>query len=199
MAESFITTALLGEQSDVVAILRTSLAGDGDDSGRERLSEALQALAEDPRFKRVLAAVQEKVDEAFTTSGRKRTGQASPWAQVRGQRVAAEAHERDVRQQLEESESARLRTEGLHEQLLAAESREAGRGPRSRRARIRSRPTQGARRGRGRPSLPPRPSAAVFRGCSTVATGTSPPWPLAPNGPPSSRRRVPKRRLQPRA
>ncbi|MCY4662687.1 MAG: AAA family ATPase [Acidobacteria bacterium] len=122
MAESFITTALLGEQSDVVAILRTSLAGDGDDSGRERLSEALQALAEDPRFKRVLAAVQEKVDEAFTASGRKRTGQASPWAQIRGQRVAAEANERDVRQQLEESESARLRTKGLHEQLLAAES-----------------------------------------------------------------------------
>ena len=29
------------------------------------------------------------------------------------------------------------------------------------------------------PSRPPRPSAAGFRGCSTVATGTSPPWPLA--------------------
>ena len=126
MAESFITTALLGEQSDVVAILRTSLAGDGDDSGRERLSEALQALAEDPRFKRVLAAVQEKVDEAFTASGKKRTGQASPWAQIRGQRVAAEANERVVRQQLEESESARLRTERLHEQLLAAESKRQG-------------------------------------------------------------------------
>ena len=126
MAESFITTALLGEQSDVVAILRTSLADDGDDSGRERLSEALQALAEDPRFKRILAAVQEKVDEAFTASGRKRTGQASPWAQVRGQRVAAEASERDVRQQLEESESARVRTERLHEQLLAAESKRQG-------------------------------------------------------------------------
>ena len=78
-------------------------------------------------FKRVLAAVQEKVDEAFTTtSGRKRTGQDSPWAQVRGQRVAAEAHERDVRQQPEESESARLRTAGLHEQLLAAESAKQG-------------------------------------------------------------------------
>ena len=126
MAASFITTALLGEQSDVVAILRTSLAGDGDDSGRERLSEALQALAEDPRFKRVLAAVQEKVDEAFTGSGKKRTGQASPWAQIRGQRVAAEASERDVRQQLEESESARVRTERLHEQLLAAEAKRQG-------------------------------------------------------------------------
>ena len=126
MAESFITTALLGEQSDVVAILRTSLAGDGDDSGRERLGEALQALAEDPRFKRILAAAQEKVDEAFTANGRKRTGQASPWAQIRGQRVAAEANERDVRQQLEESESARVRTERLHEQLLAAESKRQG-------------------------------------------------------------------------
>ena len=121
MAESFITTALLGEQSDVAAILGRSLADDADGSGRERLAEALQAMAEDPRFKQVLAAVQEKVNEAFTTTGRRRLGQASPWTQIREQRGAAEANERNVRQQLEASEGARLRTEELHEELLAAE------------------------------------------------------------------------------
>ena len=68
----------------------------------------------------------EKVDEAFTASGKKRTGQASPWARIRGQRVTAEANERVVRQQLEESESARVRTERLHEKLLAAESKRQG-------------------------------------------------------------------------
>ena len=122
MAESFITTALLGEQSDVAAILGSSLAADDDGSGRERLAEALQAMAEDPRFKRVLAAVQEKVNEAFTATGRRRLGQASPWTQIREQRGAAEANERNVRQQLEASEGARLRTEELHEELIAAVS-----------------------------------------------------------------------------
>ena len=122
MAESFITTAMLGEQSDVAAILGSSLADDADGSGRERLAEALQAMAEDPRFKQVLAAVQEKVNEAFTATGRRRLGQASPWTQIREQRGAAEANERNVRQQLEASEGARLRTEELHEELIAAVS-----------------------------------------------------------------------------
>ena len=122
MPESFITTALLGEQSDVVAILGSSLDKDPDGSGRERLTEALQAMAEDPRFKRVHAAVQQKVDEAFTATGRRRSGRASPWSQIREQRVAAEANERNVHQQMEESEGARLRIEELHRELLAAES-----------------------------------------------------------------------------
>ena len=122
MAESFMTTALLAEQGDVTAILGRSLADDADGSGRERLSKALQAMAEDPRFKQVLAAVQEKVDEAFTATGRRRSGQASPWTQIREQRVGAEANERNVRQQLEESEGARLHTEELHGELLGAEA-----------------------------------------------------------------------------
>ena len=123
MAESFITTALLGEQSDVAAVLDSSLAADADSSGRERLTEALQAMAEDPRFKQVLARVQEKVDEAFTATGRRRSGQTSPWTQIREQYRVAEANERDVRQQMEDSEGARLRIEELHGELLAAEAK----------------------------------------------------------------------------
>ena len=123
MAESFITTALLGEQSDVAAVLDSSLAADTDGSGRERLTEALQAMAEDPRFKQVLARVQEKVGEAFTATGRRRAGQTSPWTQIREQHRVAEANERDVRQQMEDSEGARLRIEELHGELLAAEAK----------------------------------------------------------------------------
>ena len=122
MAESFITTALLGEQSDVAALLDSSLATDADGSGRERLTEALQAMAEDPRFKQVLARVQEKVDEAFTATGRRRSGQTSPWTRIREQHRVATANERDVRQQMENSEGARLRIEELHGELLAAEA-----------------------------------------------------------------------------
>ena len=74
MPSSLIATALLSDQSDVEAILGQSLADDADDSGRDRLTEALHALAEDPRFKQIVDIVQARVDEAFTPTGRKRGG-----------------------------------------------------------------------------------------------------------------------------
>ena len=120
MPSSLITTALLGEQRDVVAILNQSLANDPNASGRERLTEALQALAEDPRFKQVVNAVQAKVDEAFTATGRKRIGRGSPWADLRERREQAAARERDIRQQVDESHGAKERVEQLSEQLLDA-------------------------------------------------------------------------------
>ncbi len=129
MPVSLITTALLGEQGDVVAILKGSLADDPDESGREHLTRALQGLAEDPRMKVLLDSVQEKVDEAFTATGRRRSGQASPWTQLRSERAAADQREREVRQQREESEGARLNAERLQRELLEAqaEADDAGR------------------------------------------------------------------------
>ncbi len=120
MPSSLITTALLGDQSDVAAILEQNLDDDPNTSGRERLTEALQALAEDPRFKQVVATVQTKVDEAFTTTGRKRTGRGSPWASLREQRENTAAREREIRQQVDESAGVRTNVENLGEQLLAA-------------------------------------------------------------------------------
>ena len=120
MPSSLITTALLGEQSDVVSILHQSLADDPNASGRERLTEALQALAEDPRFKQVVNAAQAKVDEAFTATGRKRTGRGSPWADLRERRENAAARERDIRQQVDASQGAREQVEQLGEQLFDA-------------------------------------------------------------------------------
>jgi hypothetical protein len=46
--DSFITAALLGEQDEVVAILSRGLGDDPSESGKQRLSEALQAMAEHP-------------------------------------------------------------------------------------------------------------------------------------------------------
>ena len=122
MPSSFITTALLGDQSDIKAILGASLDGDLNDTGRDRLTEALQALAEDPRFKQVLASVQERVDEAFTQTGRRSSGRASPWTKLREERSAAEQGEQDIRQRVEESEAARERVRELSEQLLEADA-----------------------------------------------------------------------------
>ena len=122
MPASFITTALLGDQRDINAILDASLADDPNATGRERLTGALQALAEDPRFKQVLASVQEKFDEAFTATGRRRGGRSSPWRQLREDRFAAEQREQNTRQLVEHSESARSHVAALQQEVLAAEA-----------------------------------------------------------------------------
>ena len=122
MPSSFITTALLGEQSAIEAILGASLARDPTDTGKVLLAEALQALAEDPRFKQVLSLVQGKVDEAFTKTGKKAMGALSPWKKLLAERSAAEQGEQDIRQRVEESEAARERVRELSEQLLEADA-----------------------------------------------------------------------------
>ena len=153
--------------------------------GRERLTEALQAMAEDPRFKQVLARVQEKVDEAFTATGRRRSGQTSPWNQIREQYRVAEANERDVRQQMEDSEGARLRIEELHGELLSPQRRKEIR----RRAFLKGLNPPSNNAGRAmRPRLPspmPRPSSVVSRRYSTAAMGTLPQLSPAARGSPN--------------
>ena len=120
MPSSLITTALLADQSDVEAILKQSLAKDADASGRDRLTEALEALAEDPRFKQIVDVVQAKVDEAFTPTGRKSSGRGSPWRGLADDRRRAEEWERDVRRQSEETAAVRGRIEDVSGQLAEA-------------------------------------------------------------------------------
>ena len=122
MPESFFATALLGDQRDIDAILNASLADDPNASGRERLTDALQALAEDPRLKQVLASVQERFDEAFTGTGKRRGGRGSPWSKLREDRIDAEQREQKMRQEVEQSESARGRVAELQQRALDAEA-----------------------------------------------------------------------------
>ena len=122
MPESFIATALLGDQRDIDAILEASLADDPSASGRDRLTDALQALAEDPRLKQVLASVQERFDEAFTGTGRRRGGRGSPWSRLREDRIEAEQREQRTRQEVEQSESVRARVAELQQHALDAEA-----------------------------------------------------------------------------
>jgi DNA repair exonuclease SbcCD ATPase subunit len=129
MPITFLSTALLAQQDQVAAILDQALSKDSDDSGKKRLIEALQAVAEDPLFKAVLTRVQARVDEAFSTTGRKRTGKNSPWSQVRelirrADEYARQCHEQSQRTIAIEGELKRLRSE-LLERRAAVENAEA--------------------------------------------------------------------------
>ncbi len=128
MPSTLITTALLGRQDEVTAILEGSLADDPTESGREQLMRALEGLAEDPRLKNLLDAVQEKVDFAYTATGRRRSGQASPWTRLKEERRAAEERQQEVRSRQEESEGVRRRVNELQQEQAEAEAvREAAR------------------------------------------------------------------------
>lgn len=81
--DSFLTQVLLSEQDNVRKVLfDTSLTKDSDESGRQRLTEALGALAQDPLFKAVLDDAQAYVDQAFTKTGRKKRAAGSPFLEV---------------------------------------------------------------------------------------------------------------------
>ena len=106
-SESFLSTTLLAEQSAVAAVLTRGLDQDPDESGKRRLTEALQALAEDPVFRQILAATQQRVGAAYTSSGQKSRRRGSPWMELRTQRQAAEKRRLEIRSQVSDSEGAR--------------------------------------------------------------------------------------------
>ncbi|MFO0726433.1 MAG: AAA family ATPase [Myxococcota bacterium] len=77
MPESFVGAALLAEQTAVGEILGQSLEADANEGGRLRLTQALSALAQNPRFKALLERAQEEVDQRFTDTGRLRKNKGS--------------------------------------------------------------------------------------------------------------------------
>src|SRR5262249_43455976 len=118
MPMTFLSQALLPSQARVAEVLEQDLSSDSDESGKKRLIEVLQAIAEDPLFKSVLNTVQARVDEAFSSSGKRRTGKNSPWIQIRdliNQRanIVQQCHEQSQKSKGIESE---LRT--LNDQQL---------------------------------------------------------------------------------
>ena len=120
MPSTLITTALLGRQDEVAAILEGSLAHDPTESGREQLMRALEGLSEDPRLKRLLDAVQGKVDEAFTATGRRRSGALSPWTRLKDELRAAETRQQEVRVRWDESKGVRGQVNDLQRELAEA-------------------------------------------------------------------------------
>lgn len=114
MPESFLTQVLLAEQASVREVLfGKSVANDPDEGGRQRLVEALGALAQDPLFKQILDEAQERVDEAFTPTGKRKRGAGSPFKDI-SERVKALHRERDeLVGKLRDTEAAEARIRQL--------------------------------------------------------------------------------------
>jgi hypothetical protein len=118
MPMTFLSTALLAEQDRVCAIFEQALDDDSDESGKKQLVEALQAMAEDPLFKAVLGRVQEEVDKAFTSTGKRRLGKNSPWTQVRDLIRRAEEYERHCSQESQQTLALEMELQNLRSQHL---------------------------------------------------------------------------------
>ncbi|MCP4654505.1 MAG: hypothetical protein GY856_03690, partial [bacterium] len=125
--ESFLTTVLLAQQDQVTAIFESRIDRDPDETGKQRLTQALQALVQDPLFRAVLQRTQDKVDEAFTSKGGKKTGRHAPFPRIRERIREAEARVAELREQDDKSEAVRARLVALHDQRLVkyAELKEA--------------------------------------------------------------------------
>ena len=121
MPVTFLSSALLAEQDQVAAIFAQALSADSDESGKMRLMEALQAVAEDPVFKSILHIVQAKVEEAFGASGQKRRGKDSPWIKIHEQIQRAEDEERQCSEQLHKTVSIESELQELLNQRLEYE------------------------------------------------------------------------------
>jgi DNA repair exonuclease SbcCD ATPase subunit len=122
MPMTFLSTALLAEQDRVAAIFEQALSQDSEESGKKRLIEALQAVAEDPLYKEVLARVQARVDEAFTSNGGKRRGKGSPWAKASELIREKQERERQCAEQLQRTAAIENELRELHERQLERRS-----------------------------------------------------------------------------
>jgi hypothetical protein len=107
---SFLATALLSTQSEVTAVLNDSLQGDPNDTGRELIAAALQAVAQDPLFSALLRATQARHDEAYTDRGAKKTAKGSVFK-------AAADRLNQVREEKERFQRAVDDSEGVEKQL----------------------------------------------------------------------------------
>jgi DNA repair exonuclease SbcCD ATPase subunit len=119
MPMTFLSTALLAEQDRVAAIFEQALSKDSDESGKNRLVEALKAVAEDPLYKMVLERVQVEVDKAFTANGGKRRGKESPWSRMADLVRQKEAYQRQCAEQLQKTAAIEGELQALHARQMA--------------------------------------------------------------------------------
>jgi len=121
MPMTFLTTALLAEQDRVGAIFDQALGADSDESGKKQLMSALQAMAENPLFKTVLACVQERVDEAFRISeggAKKKRGRHSPWVKLNEEIQRKQQCSHDCEQELQKTTAIEIEIQQLRARRL---------------------------------------------------------------------------------
>lgn len=117
MADSFLVKTLLAPQPEVTEILASTLEHDKEESGRKRVLEALETIAEDPTFKQVLKAAQRKVSEAFTATGRRQQGRSHFWTRIKNDLNDAAARVRELEAEKQKSDTVRAELEQLQLQL----------------------------------------------------------------------------------
>jgi DNA repair exonuclease SbcCD ATPase subunit len=125
LPEAFLSRVLLGEQTDVDAILDSSFEDDPDpaESGRLRLASALQAFAQDPHFKSVLDQAQAKVDELFTPTGQRKRGKGSPFLAAAEDVKQLQLQLQELQERQEESGRAESRVRLLLTELQTLRER----------------------------------------------------------------------------
>ena len=111
MASSYLTTALLGRQDNVTEILSAELDNDKHESGREALTQALGALAQDALVGRVLERLEKELRPVFSPSGQQRRRQDSPIVQMTEKVKAQGQVVLDLERIRNESEDTRERFE----------------------------------------------------------------------------------------
>jgi chromosome segregation ATPase len=82
LPESYLSTALLGWQDQVTAILNASPEQDGDTGGLELVTRALGALGQDSRVSHLLQRLQERTEKVYTEGGQRRNTKDSPLVQL---------------------------------------------------------------------------------------------------------------------
>lgn len=115
---SFLSTVLLGEQANVAGVLQATLEADSDESGRSRLTAALEAFAQAPLFKTVLDQAQTRVDTAFTPTGKRKRGQASPFREVTEEVKRMKDYLEQVTRRVAEADDAAKRLEDCQTRLF---------------------------------------------------------------------------------
>ena len=125
MPMTFLSTALLAEQHKVDAIFERALSEDSDESGKKRMIEALQAVAEHPLYKKVLDRVQARVDKAYTSTGRKRSDKESPWVKNREKILLKEEEWRACEARVQQTEAIEAEMRGLLARQVEAKDRVA--------------------------------------------------------------------------
>ncbi|MEM9068681.1 MAG: hypothetical protein AAGE52_09250 [Myxococcota bacterium] len=121
LPESFLTRALLGEQTSASDLLRATLNEDSDGTGRERLTQALQVFAQDPLFKRILDAATLRVGEAFSATGKPRKARGAPFVLAREDvKLARQARDQCL-EELQNAERVQGEGDALRKDVTSAE------------------------------------------------------------------------------
>lgn len=119
LPQTFLSHVLLAEQTDVAAILEESLEMDSDpgESGRLRLTRALQGLARDPRFKKLLDQAEAECDQHFSPTGKLKRGKSSPMTKAAEQVTRLRDDLNALNEQLRATEEVESRLRVLRESV----------------------------------------------------------------------------------